>query len=90
MVKILGILDILAAIILLSVSFNAGIPKGLVMVISSLLCLKGVIFIFNIISVFDIGIGILLLLSLFMILPPLLLFIAAGFLGVKGILSLAP
>lgn len=88
--KILGILDILAALILLSIPF-ATVPKGLVIVVASLICLKGFVFILNMnmVSIFDIIIGILLFLSLFMTLPSLLLLVVAGYLGVKGVLSLA-
>ena len=89
MVKILGILDIFAVIVLLSVSFDASTPKGLVIITAALLCLKGSIFIFDPASIFDIGVGILLFLSLFMTLPLLLLLIVAAVLGFKGILSLA-
>ncbi|PIR89766.1 hypothetical protein COS93_02060 [bacterium (Candidatus Gribaldobacteria) CG07_land_8_20_14_0_80_33_18] len=91
MVKILGILDILTAIILLSLisaSSNIGPPKGMVILFGILICLKGLIFLRDIASVLDIGMGVLLFLSLFIVLPPLLLSIAAGFLGLKGILSL--
>lgn len=88
MVKILGILDIVAVIVLLSAS-SPGTPKGLVIIIAVLLCLKGFIFFFDIASIFDIGVGILLFLSLFIVLPPLLLFIVAGVLILKGIFSLA-
>jgi len=88
MVKALGILDIVAAIVLLTVSFP-DIPKGLVIVTATLICLKGFIFIFDIASIFDVGAGILLLLSLFITLPFLLLLVFACLLGVKGILSLA-
>lgn len=87
MLKALGILDIFAAIVLLSAGVP-GIPQGLVLVIAALICLKGFIFIFDIGSVFDIGGGILLLLSLFIALPFLLLLVFACLLGVKGILSL--
>jgi len=88
MVKALGILDIVAAIVLLTVSVP-GIPQGLVIVTVTLICLKGFIFIFDIASIFDVGAGILLLLSLFITLPFLLLLVFACLLGVKGILSLA-
>ncbi len=88
MLKALGILDIVAAIVLLSASVP-GIPQGLVIVIATLICLKGFIFISDIVSIFDVGVGVLLFLSLFMTLPFLLLLGFAVFLGVKGVLSLA-
>lgn len=88
MLKALGILDIFAAIVLLSAGVP-GIPQGLVIVIAALICLKGFIFIFDIASILDIGAGILLLLSLFIALPFLLLLVFAVLLGLKGILSLA-
>ncbi len=89
MMKILGILDIFVAIILLSVSLNADIPKQVVVAVAALLCLKGFIFILDPASVIDVGIGILLLVSLFIALPFLVLLIPAGFLALKGTLSLA-
>lgn len=87
MLKALGILDIVAAIVLLSAGVP-GIPQGLVIVIATLICLKGFIFMFDIASIFDVGAGILLFLSLFITLPFLLLLVFACLLGVKGILSL--
>jgi hypothetical protein len=47
-----------------------------------------VLFLADIGSLFDIAGGILLILSLSMALPPLLLFVFAGLVGFKGILSL--
>ncbi|MCD6500915.1 hypothetical protein J7K42_02825 [bacterium] len=88
MLKVLGILDIIAALLLLA-ALSPDTPKGLVIVVASLICLKGFIFIFDPVSIFDVGVGILLFLSLFIILPFLLLFIVAGVLIVKGVLSLA-
>ena len=59
MLKVLGILDIIAALLLLA-ALSPDTPKGLVIVVASLICLKGFIFIFDPVSIFDVGVGILL------------------------------
>lgn len=88
MVKILGVFDILAATALVGVAYGVAIPQGLIITVAVYLFLKALIFLMDIGSLFDIIAGILLVLSLSITLPPLVLFILAGLIGLKGILSL--
>jgi hypothetical protein len=86
--KFLGILDIAACGVLIGRAYDVAFPKGAVIALAVYLLIKAVLFLADIGSLFDIVGGILLILSLSMALPPLLLFIAAGLVGFKGILSL--
>ena len=88
MVKFLGILDILAAGLLAGSAFQLAIPAGLVIGFAVYLFLKALLFLLDIGSLFDIIGGILLILTLSIALPQVLLFIAAGLVGLKGIMSL--
>ena len=88
MVKILGILDLLAAGLLVCAAFNLNVPQGLVIALAVYLFLKALIFLKDIGSLFDVVAGILLILSLSMSLAPILLFVLAGLLGLKGLMSL--
>ena len=86
--KILGILDIAAAVFLVSAAYNITIPTGLIIGISVYLLLKAILFLADVGSFFDIIGGVLLILNLFLIIPSPLLFIFAALIGLKGILSL--
>lgn len=88
MVKILGIVDIIVTAMLLAAAFNLDIPLDMVIFISICLLCKAFIFLFDIGSIFDIGAGTLLILSIFITLPSVILFVFAALLGLKGILSL--
>ena len=88
MVKFLGILDILAAGLLVGAAYQLAIPAGLVISFAVYLFLKALLFLLDIGSLFDIIAGILLILSLSLALPQILLFIFAALVGFKGILSL--
>lgn len=88
MIKILGLLDIFATLLLIGVAANLNIPQGLIITISVYLIIKGIIFIVDIASIFDITAGTLLVLSLFVSLPPAFLLIAAVLVGIKGFTSL--
>ena len=88
MVKFLGIFDILAAGLLVGAGYHLPMPQGLIITIAVYLILKALIFLTDIGSLFDIVAGILLILSLSMSLPPLVFFILAGLVGLKGIMSL--
>jgi len=88
MVKALGIFDIFAAGLLVAAAYSLPAPKGLIIAAAVYLFLKALIFLMDIGSLFDVIAGILLILSLFMTLPPILLFIVAGLIGLKGIMSL--
>lgn len=86
--KLLGILDIIGAILLLGVSYGLDIPKGLLIVISVYLIGKALMFIKDIGSLFDISGGILLLLSFLINIPIVIAIIVALLIGSKGFLSL--
>ncbi|MFH1423954.1 MAG: hypothetical protein ABIG29_03335 [Candidatus Nealsonbacteria bacterium] len=88
MIQILGILDLLGAGLLVGIAYNLPLPQGLIIGIAVYLILKSLIFLMDIGSLFDIIGGILLILSLFFSLPPILLFIVAGLVGLKGLMSL--
>jgi len=88
MVKALGILDLLAALILLSIAFNVKIPIAALIVIPICLFFKACISIFDIGGITDMGIVILIVLSIFISLPLWVLFIGAAVIGLKGIISL--
>jgi len=88
MIQILGILDLLAAGLLAGTAYHLPLAHGLIIGIAIYLILKSLLFLMDIGSLFDIVGGILLILSLFMALPPILLFIVAGLVGLKGLMSL--
>ena len=88
MLKLMGLLDIFAAILLLAAGFKLEVPLGMVILVSALLILKAAPFLPDFGSILDIILGILLLLSSFLSIPPIILFIASGVLGLKGIISL--
>ena len=88
MIKILGILDLLAALIfLLTFFFSFNI---LIWIIGIYLILKGAIFLLigNIISLLDVISGILILSSLTFSIPAIVILITSGFLIQKGVFSL--
>lgn len=88
MIKALGILDILVAALLVGAAYQVALPIGMVIAFAAYLFLKALMFLMDIGSFFDIVAGIALILSLFITLPPLVLFILAGLVGLKGIMSL--
>jgi len=88
MIQFLGILDILAAGLLAGTAYHLPLAHGLIITVAVYLILKSLLFLMDIGSLFDIIGGILLILSLSMTLPPILLYISAGLVGLKGIMSL--
>lgn len=88
MVKILGIIDIFAAILLLLTIFKINIPVGLLVFISICLFLKGIISISDIGGMTDMTVMVLLILTYFVVLPWEVLAVAILFIGLKGIMSL--
>jgi len=88
MIKILGVFDLLAAGLLVGAGYHLAMPTGLVIVVAVYLFLKALIFLMDVGSLLDVAAGVLLILSLFIGLPPLVYFIIAGLIGLKGILSL--
>ncbi|OGZ24139.1 MAG: hypothetical protein A2896_02390 [Candidatus Nealsonbacteria bacterium RIFCSPLOWO2_01_FULL_43_32] len=88
MVKFLGIFDLLAAGLLVGAGYELAMPQGLVITLAVYLLLKALLFLADIGSLFDVIGGILLILSLSMTLPPLVFFVAAVLVGLKGMMSL--
>ncbi len=88
MIKFLGMLDLLAAAVLAGTAYHLPIAQGLVIFLAVYLLLKSILFLMDIGSLFDIVAGVLLILSLNMELAPVILFIAAGLVGLKGVMSL--
>jgi len=86
MVKILGILDLLAAILLIGIASGVGIPTYVLIFISVCLFLKACISIKE--GVIDLMIASLIILSVFFVMPSYLLFIGVAFMGFKGVMSL--
>ena len=89
-IKILGILDLIAAVIFgLSYYFHF-VPRGLMFFIAGYLILKGGIFLLtkDIASVIDVGCGVVVLVSVFFSVSMLVFIITLIFLLQKGIFSL--
>ena len=84
MVFFLGIIDLIAAWFLLT----KGTPSIILIIFAVLLFSKALICLTDIGGWLDIGAGILLILKISIILPPLLILIIAGFLALKGVMSL--
>ena len=84
----LGIFDLLAAGLLVGAAYDLPMPRGLVITLAVYLLLKALLFLKDIASLFDIVAGILLILSLSMSLPPIIFFVVAGLVALKGIMSL--
>jgi len=88
MIKLLGILDMAAAVTLFMAAFSIPFPKNITVIFSIYLLIKGILFIRNIISAIDITGGIVLLLSLSIGLPGAVVIITAFLLLQKGIFSM--
>ncbi len=89
MIKILGVLDVIASILLFIAPFNLSIPERVIWAFALYLIIKGVIFVLSIISVVDIIGGVMLLISLTSItIPKTIFFIVAFIIAQKGIFSL--
>jgi len=89
-IKIFGVLDLIAAVIFgLSYYFHF-IPRTMIFVIAGYLIVKGAIFLFSkdIASVIDIGCGLIILLSVFLNISHLVFIITLIFLAQKGLFSL--
>lgn len=89
-VKILGTLDILAAIIFWLFGMFHIIPSSIILIIAFYLLVKGIIFVISldIASVLDIIVSVLIFVSLSFTLPKIIIFLISLFLLQKGILSM--
>jgi len=89
MVKILGIGDLVVTALFLASAFNIDIPLDMLFFIAIAFFLKGIIFLFDIGSIFDVIAAILLVSTVFLNVPAIILFVAAILIGIKGLMSLA-
>jgi|GEM_PF-1879643 hypothetical protein len=90
MIKILGILDIITAIIMFTMPFKLGIPSSVIFVFAVYLLVKAVIFITNPMSWIDLAVAVILLLgyhSVF-VLPRTAMFVLAFIILQKGLFSM--
>jgi len=89
-IKILGIFDIIAAVIFWSFSFFGAFSKTFVLIAGFYLLIKGVIFVLtgDVASIGDIVCSLIIFIGAFLMLPKLLVFIVAFFLLQKGIIGL--
>jgi len=90
LVKILGIFDIISAILFWIFGFFDTIPKTVILFVAFYLLIKGAIFMLfrDVISVGDIICSGMIFLSLIIMLPKAVIFLVAIFLLQKGIVSL--
>lgn len=88
MIKILGIGDIIAAILLFLIALSINLPQKLITIFMVYLIIKAVVFFMSWISLVDLAASILFFLSTYFILPKTLLIIIAILLLQKGIFSL--
>lgn len=91
MVKVLGLADLLAGVVLLAQALSLSIPASMILFFAAYLIIKGGIFVLNSLdlgSVIDVMAGAILLAGLFLTVPHFLLFAFGGVLFAKGILSL--
>lgn len=90
MIKILGVLDVIASFMLFLSPFNLAIPSGVILMFSIYLFLKGVLFIKNPASWIDLICAVLLVSAFYSLfaLPKTLLFILGFILLQKGFFSL--
>jgi len=88
MIKLLGLADLTAALLLMSRIFEIETFALISIFFAIYLCIKGFIFIIDIGSALDIVAAILLILNIFFVLPGIILIIVAGLLGLKGLMSL--
>lgn len=96
MLKALGIFDLLIVAILIMRGFNVSIPTDMFVVMSIFLLLKFIFSTmmamesssFDIGGIIDLGVFIVLIVSVFITLPTLVFIIAAVAIGQKGIISL--
>lgn len=89
MVKLLGIIDLLAASLLLAAAVGAEIPLSASIFIPICLMGKAGICLSDSGSIQDIATIILILAAIFITIPPWILYPAAAFIGFKGLASLA-
>lgn len=85
---ILGIADLLSALLLIRGIYHVAVPGALVFVFALYLLIKAIMFISDIGSWMDIVAGLLLVLSLTYSMPTFILLAFAVLIGLKGAMSL--
>lgn len=88
MVKLLGIIDLLAASLLLAAAVGAEISISASIFVPVCLVSKACICLSDSGSITDIIITILIVTAIFIAIPPWILYIGAVFIGIKGLASL--
>ena len=89
MVGLLGLIDIHATILLLAIALGVNVPPAIIIGTAIFLIAKACIYIKDIGSATDILVAVLIILSIFTVLPQWILFIVAVIMGFKGLSSLA-
>jgi len=89
LVKILGLIDLLAAFLLLAIAAGVDAPLEVLIFIPVCLFLKAGIALADLGGLTDLAVGILLVLSIFFHLSPYLMYLGAAVIGFKGLSSLA-
>ncbi|MFA6023146.1 MAG: hypothetical protein WC781_03590 [Candidatus Pacearchaeota archaeon] len=89
-VKVLGALDIIIAILLLILCSRVPVPNEIIFIAMVILFIKGIpaLINFDIGSFFDIYAGLILLISIFLTVPVIFLLLACFLLLQKGIFSM--
>lgn len=88
LVKILGAIDLVAAVVFLMLIFGASLPLQIMLFAAGLLFAKGLFIITgDILSVVDLFSALMILLSIFFTLPSILLWIPVFLLLAKGVVS---
>ena len=85
--KFLGLIDIFAALLLISLAFKADLPTGLAITSAIVMVVKGFIGI-TFATLIDVGAAIILILSLFVSIPWWICLIFIILVAQKGIVSL--
>jgi len=88
MVKLLGIIDLLAATLLLAASFKLEVSLEALIIVPLFLFGKACIALSDIGSWIDLFVLALIVATIFIALPPWLLYIGAALVGLKGLASL--
>lgn len=90
MLIILGLIDLITAFVLLGMALSMNVPLGIMIAVPGLLFLKALPFLLSLDwgSFLDLAIVGLIVLSLFLDIPSGVFYTAAGFLALKGFLSL--
>ena len=87
MIRVLGLIDLFAAIILVFTGINHEVPIGSAIILSIILFFKAFIGSFDIASAIDVFAAIVMISGVFVSLPFIFLLIVAILIGQKGLIS---